>query len=135
MGAWGVGSFENDSAADWLAQLPAALPQTLDLTFRPVVAIEADLYLEEPEASEALAAAEVVAAIRGQPGVVIVTRPDVESWAQEHAGWLTPELVRSAVAAVDRIQSSSELQELWADSEEYEDWLAVVDDLRHRLQA
>ena len=135
MGAWGIGTFENDSAADWLADLPAALPQTLGLTFRPVVAIETDLYLEEPDASEALAAAEVVAAMRGHPGEAVANRPEVGAWAQEHAGWLQPDLVRDALAAVDRIRSSSELRDLWAESQEYESWLAVLADLRGRLQA
>ena len=134
MGAWGVGTFENDSAADWLAHIPAALPQTLGLTFRPVVAIEPDLYLEEPEASEALAAAEVVAAMRGHPGEAVANRPEVGEWAQEHASWLQPDLERDALVAVDRIRSSSELHDLWSETEEYESWLAVLDDLRDRLQ-
>jgi Domain of unknown function (DUF4259) len=81
MGAWGPAVFENDSAADWLAELPAALPQTLELTFRPVVATEPDLYLEEPETSEALAAAEVVAAMRGHPGEAVANNPNVRTWA------------------------------------------------------
>jgi hypothetical protein len=131
MGAWGVGTFENDAAADWLADLP----QTLGLTFRPVVAIEPDLYLEEPEASEALAAAEVVAAMRGHPGEAMANRPEVGEWAQEHSDWLQPHVERDALAAVDRIRSSSELHDLWAETEEYEGWLAVVSDLRDRLQA
>ena len=88
------------------------LRQTLGLTFRPVVAIETDLYLEEPAASEALAAAEVVAAMRGHPGEAVANRPEVGMWAQEHFGWLQSDLVWDALAAVNRIRSSSELRDL-----------------------
>ena len=31
MGAWGSGSFENDDAADWIAQLGAIGPDDLDI--------------------------------------------------------------------------------------------------------
>lgn len=68
MGAWGMGAFENDDASDWLAALDGAVPQRLRLTFERVTAIEPELYLEAPAASEAVAAAEVVTAMLGKPG-------------------------------------------------------------------
>ena len=43
MGVWGASVFENDSAADRLADLGAWLPETLEFTFRPVIAIESEL--------------------------------------------------------------------------------------------
>jgi hypothetical protein len=133
MGAWGVGAFENDSAADWIADLPAALPQTLRLTLRPVIAIEPDLYLDERDSSEAIAAAEVIAAMAGRPGDAVLRNPEVAEWAQEHSEWLDPDLVRDASAAVDRVHTSSELRDLWSESADYELWLAALDDLRRRL--
>lgn len=64
-GAWGVGSFENDDAADW----SSACSQSLGIG--PVVRALNDVfspgYLEAPQAAEAIAAAEVVAAALGRP--------------------------------------------------------------------
>jgi Domain of unknown function (DUF4259) len=69
MGAWGVGSFDNDDAADWLND---QLRRSADL--RPiqtaldaVAQLDPTGYLEAPEASAAVAAAEVVAALAGDP--------------------------------------------------------------------
>lgn len=66
-GAWGSGSFENDDALDLstnLAQQPdtALVYQTLRGAVRDRTA-----YLEAPDGSAAVAAAEVVAALKGHP--------------------------------------------------------------------
>ena len=135
MGAWGVGPFDNDSAADWVGDLEAAIPNTFVSTFRPVTAIEIDLYLEEPEASEAIAAAEVVAAMRGYPGDAVRNRPEVLAWAEQHVAWGSTDLVNEAVSAVQRVQTASELRDLWAESEDFQSWLAGVDDLLSRLRS
>ena len=132
MGAWGVGSFANDSAADWLSILSDAIPTTLSLTFRSVIGIEPDLFLEEPDASEGIAAAEVVAAMRGQPGSAVT--PSVVEWVATHSDWLTPSLVQEAIATVERVQSSSELRDLWSESTHFDAWLAELDDLLVRLR-
>jgi hypothetical protein len=128
MGAWGAGVFENDEALDWLADLadtndPQAIRDALALGGAP---IEAD------EAINALAAAEVVAALRGRPLLdppeqlqqVIALRHDAAD----------PELVPAALVAVKRVRESSELRELWEDVGA-EDWLAALVDLEARLRA
>jgi hypothetical protein len=56
MGAWGTGTFENDVACDFAADIaesgdPASLEKTLDR----VLAVQGD-YLEVPDAEQALAA-------------------------------------------------------------------------------
>ena len=57
MGAWGVAAFDNDDAMDWLIDLadegPELLESTLDLPPQGA---------EGPEAANAVAAAEMVAA-------------------------------------------------------------------------
>jgi hypothetical protein len=46
------------------------------------------------------------------------------------------ELVDQAQVVIDRIVGdNSELRELWEDSDEYEQWLATVADLRARVAA
>lgn len=132
MGAWGSGIFENDEASDFLASLDDALPQTLRLTLEPVTLVEEELYVEAIFASEALAAAEVVAAMRGKPGPSI-ERPEVMGWAEAHGDWLDGDLIRTAASAVRRTRANGELRDLWSESDEFEAWLACLDDLLARL--
>jgi hypothetical protein len=135
MGAWGTGPFDNDAAADWVGDLEAAIANTFASTFQPVTAIEIDLYLEEPEAGEAIAAAEVVAAMRGFPGDAVRDRPEVLAWAEQHVEWASTDLVNEAVSAVERVQAASELRDLWAESDDLQTWVAGLDDLLSRLRS
>jgi hypothetical protein len=127
MGAWGAGVFENDEALDWLSDLvekkdAQVIRDALSLGGAP---IEAD------EAINALAAAEVVAAMRGR---TLADPPDqlLEVVALGHDA--DPELVPAALVAVKRVREASELRELWEDVGA-EDWLAALADLEARLRA
>ncbi|HET7602086.1 MAG TPA: DUF4259 domain-containing protein [Gemmatimonadales bacterium] len=130
MGAWGVGPFENDDAGDWVWQLEEA--EDLALVQGALeAAAHADGSLESPTSSEALAAAEVVAALAGHPAPDL---PDeVQSWVSAHPDPVSPDLRALALAAVARVASDSELQELWAESEEGGEWSKRVEELRGRL--
>ena len=132
MGAWGTGNFANDSALDWVADLDeqqdglAYIEQTLRFVLE-----ETEAYVGERAMSSALAAAEVVAAMRNRPASYI---PDgAEQWVKTH-GEVDPQrvepLAEQASEVARQIRDDSELRELWdADPE----WLAVVDDLLARL--
>lgn len=131
MGAWGAGSFDNDDAMDWIAELEAeglpaaggALQDVLDL---------ADDYLEAPTCSNGLAAAEIVAALRGNPATDL---PDeVSAWLAAHPGAPGDDLVVSARQAVDAIAADSELAELWDESADPAEWRSAVSDLQSRLR-
>jgi hypothetical protein len=133
MGTWGTGTFENDGASDWVydleeAKAPASfLAETLKSGLN-------EEYLESTDASNALAAAEVVAALLGHPAANLPQ--SVTSWLSNHAGLeLPPDLREQAVAAVDRAHSPpSELLELWEESGEMENWLAGLTNLEARLK-
>ena len=62
MGAWGHGSFSNDAALDWLAELRGGDPDLFGEALDRIVAAEDDVYLDVDDCSAALAAAEIVAA-------------------------------------------------------------------------
>jgi hypothetical protein len=133
MGAWGAGSFENDGALDLIAELADGA----DLT--PVTSALAavnDLgpadYLEAPESEAAVAAAEVVAAIRGARGPAL---PDeVDEWLESHPSiGLTADLEDAAQRALARVRENSELRELWAEGDGLDTWLRSLDDLARRL--
>ena len=130
MGAWDAGSFENDDALDWLD----------DMESRGLVAVEEALrtaadagsaYLEAPDASVAIAAAEVVAALRGRPHLELPG--EVEAWMKLNRRAPDSALVDLARAAVERVRSDSELRELWEDSSP-QPWYDAVDDLLGRLR-
>jgi hypothetical protein len=129
VGAWGTGNFENDDAADWIAGLEEAEGiQPVVVALRSAIA---DGYLEAPDCTTALAAAEVVAAIRGKPATNLPKA--AAGWIRQHHPAVDDEVLRLARQAVHRIGTQSELLELWQDSDELEDWLATLKDLEHRL--
>lgn len=135
MGAWGAGSFENDSALDWLdsfcddsgagiAPIVEALTAIAELT-------SAD-YLEVDEASDAIAAAELIAALQGRPPLHL---PDcATAWLNAQHVIIDPGLIVLALGVVDRVKANSELQDLWSESGGPDsEWHAVIADLEMRL--
>lgn len=130
MSAWGFGSFENDDAADWIADLVEMNDEALiDEAFERAMEAKGG-YIEAPEASCALAAAEVVAALRGKPASEL---PDeIRGWLEGKPGPST-ERLQNARQAVAAVRKESELRDLWEEQEELEDWEPVVADLERRL--
>lgn len=144
MGAWGPGSFDNDIASDWAADLAdggdvAMVRDTLTTAAR----CPGDEYLESDEGAEALAAAEVVAAAKGRPLKAVpmgTSGPHALAWAAAHPGAGHADLVDLALEALDRIEAEeSELAELWAQETVAgvgaagPEWHSEVEDLRNRL--
>jgi hypothetical protein len=130
MGAWGVGTFENDDAGDWVYQLEEA--NDLDFVRDTLqAAADPDGYLEAPTCSMALAAAEVVAALAGRPAPDLPE--EVRTWVEAHRLTVLPDLRALSVQAVDQVAAGSELQELWAESEESAAWIGRLQELRSRL--
>ncbi|HSX64726.1 MAG TPA: DUF4259 domain-containing protein [Pseudoxanthomonas sp.] len=134
MGCWAIGSSGNDSAADWLGDLTA----TSDLSLvRATIArvLTADGYLDSPDATDALAAIEVLAAALGRPTAEAANQPELLEWIAQVKPSPEAKLVSDAQQAIDRILGlDSELRELWEDTEDFGDWQAEVRDLRSRLQ-
>lgn len=128
MGTWNVSSFANDDAQDWVALLVQAEDTALiEATLSHVV--ENEDYVEAPEAQQAVAAAETVAAMRKRPAR---DTPDaIATWVRQQSP-PSPDLVRLARRAVVHIQANSELSELWAEDNPL-DWSAAMADLAERL--
>ena len=130
MGSWGFGTFENDDAADWMADLAemgedALIDEALDRVLEAK-----DDFIEAPDASCALAAAEVVAALKGRPAQDLPD--DLRSWIE---GKSAPKdgIVSKAREAVAAVLKGSELRDLWEESDGLEDWQPIVQDLQRRL--
>ena len=129
MGTWGTGAFQNDDASDWLYELDETDGlEPIESALESV--LEAD-GIEAPDASMALAAAEVVAALAGKP---LVNLPD--GARTFIAGRPRPDaaLVEMAHRAVTAIGGKSELLDLWQDSEEFAKWKATLASLDGRLK-
>jgi hypothetical protein len=91
-------------------------------------------YLEAPEASEAIAAAEVVARLQGHFGIRDAYTESVDEWVAAHPLSVSTALVQRAHAALDRILTPpSELLELWEESEEFEAWKGTITELKNRI--
>ena len=131
MGAFGVGTFDNDDALDFVDELvesgdASILAAALD------EALRAD-YLEMPEASAALVASEVLAAKNLRPADDL---PDeLQTWVASAQLSLDEQILTRAQKAVARISTDSELSEEWGASELAEQWYAYLVDLRKRLDA
>ncbi len=132
MGTWGCGSFENDAASDWAAELTdqADLELVMDALTAAVQA--GDDYLEVDECHFAIAAAEVVAALRNAPGADLPG--EVADWVRQQNSAAERRAIDLALAAVQRVRTNSELQVLWAGSADADEWYAVLDNLEARLR-
>ncbi|MBA3658437.1 MAG: DUF4259 domain-containing protein [Gemmatimonadales bacterium] len=132
MGTWGGGSFENDDARDWLTRLLASDDLAV-VAAALEAATESGGYLMAPEASEAVAAAEIVAALLGRPASSL---PDaISAWVAARQVSDAAPLALAATRALDVVENGSELRDLWqeAGGPSLESWRRAIYDLRSRL--
>jgi hypothetical protein len=150
MGAWGAGSFQNDWALDWLgdlresgdaSQIQATLNRVVEhggTKHSPPSLLERlrgrrrhTDWLDADVASEALAAAEIIAAWLGHP---LAKLPDgIAEWVQKHSSSFKPDIVPLARQAVKIVRTNSELKDFWEEGDATE-WHQVIQDLDKRLQ-
>ncbi|MBS1997277.1 MAG: DUF4259 domain-containing protein [Cyanobacteria bacterium SZAS LIN-2] len=125
MGAWGCGSFENDGALDWLDQFQQK--KSIKLLERKIAT-----YNKAPEtADEVIACAEIVAALNGYPGDDLPA--DLEEWSEKQRSKMPPQLAHDAAMVVASILQNSELNDLWAESPDYQQWIDTQQNLIERL--
>ena len=149
MGTWGSGTFENDWALDWAADLRESPDHSPILTALEQVVVHGGTKYSSPSilerlrglsrhtdwltanvAARALAAAEVVSASLGRPPKKL---PDgISGWLQQHACSFPPDLSELALRAVMIVKTSSELKDLWEEGNATE-WRNGVEDLERRL--
>lgn len=135
MGAWGPNTFQNDTACDWLYELEESEDLSLvHVTIDRVLEV-GDRYLDSDLASEALAACEVIAQLKGHEGGDGSTTQEIKTWIKNHPRLPSQDLVDAALAAIDRILNPpSELVELWEEGDGGQDWKRIVKGLRLRVE-
>lgn len=129
MGAWGIGSFDNDDALDWIQELSRSGTKAIAAALNAITAAGED-YKEAPEASMAIAACEVVAAMRSRPATELP--PGVIEFLRG-GGQPDDAILENARVAIRRILGDSELEQLWRPSPDYRKWRALLEDLLRRL--
>jgi len=132
MGTWGMGTFENDDAADWLDELQSSGDgAVLQAALETHTTTEG--YLEAPEGVHIICACEIIAALLGQPA------PDlpagVEDWVQEHESLDVSSLIPIVCKKIDRVlDDGSELRDLWQENEaDFSIWRDSVLALKAKL--
>ena len=132
MGAWGVGSFDNDAACDWAYELEHS--GDLRVITQSVNAVFTDEFIDADLGAEAIAAIDVMARLRGRPMLKNSYTEVVDNWVDNHPLTLPQSLIDSAHKALQVLMSdASELRELWIDSDEIDAWLAEVKSLAAKL--
>ena len=135
MGAWSHESFGNDDACDWAARLDEYDDLSLVEATLDTVLEAGDDDLEAPEASEAIAAADVVARLQGNPGTADALPEELEAWVERIQLLPSADLAAKARRALDRVLAGpSQLMELWDESGESEAWQASVRELKGRIR-
>ncbi len=133
MGAWGTGSFDNDDAGDFLAEVTdsgdlALVREVLDNV------LTSTEYVEAPDACQAIVAAEIVAAALGRPTLAAQRRDDLARWLASIRPKIEADLVAQAREALSRILAeNSELRELWEETDDFAEWRALVSELGQQL--
>jgi hypothetical protein len=141
MGAWGINTFENDGAMDWLGDFlddPSEAKILEAFSAEPTViqrGLIARLMGKKPQefpaeldGEEVLAAAEVVATISGRPAT-----SNPEELTSPPKITLHSETSTKAVAAIDAMMANSNLKSCWEETDDFENWKATVQDIRKRL--
>ena len=134
MGAWSEHSFGNDTSCDWIYTFleNPGLP-IVDSTIQ--VVLKAEDYLDSDEASECLAACEVIARLQGKWGLRDSYSEELDQWIEANPTPVPDELRISADQAIQRILApNSELQQLWDEDGLNEDWHKAIEDLRERIK-
>ena len=133
MGAWGAGSFQNDTALDWYEEFRSAGAAAIEEAF--LTAETAD-YVDADEGTTALAAAEIVAAAFGKPPAD--GPADFNDLLARYQDFITelPDIRTRAISVARKILApSSELNELWQEAGDAAgEWTGLVNDLISRLE-
>ena len=130
MGAWGIKTFENDDASDWIYGLEEA--SDLSLIEDTLKLAESD-YLEEPDGCNILAALEVILVLQGKACSGLPE--EASAWAAKHVSLDTTSLVSLAITSLERVLSEdSEIKELWEESEDFQNWRSDVLSIKAALE-
>ncbi|MDJ0759964.1 MAG: DUF4259 domain-containing protein [Woeseiaceae bacterium] len=133
-GGWDTGPFDNDDALDWVWALTESNNlSVIDAALDGV--LESRDYIEAPTASMAIAAAEVLAALAGNPADALPE--EVTAWVDANELDVNTDMAAKARKVIKLVMDDerSELAQLWGDAPPLASaWRAGLEDLAQRLQ-
>ena len=136
MGAWSHEPFGNDTACDWAYGLDEQRDFSLVAKAIEAVLDNGSDYLDSDLASEAIAAAEILAKALGRGTQNDSYTEDVDAWVKSIAERPSQDLLSKANVALARIAGSdSELRELWEESDDFDSWESSVKALQSAVGA
>lgn len=141
MGTWSSATFGNDYAMDWAQDLQEYKNLELIESTLDHVIDNGHGELEAPFGAEALAAVEVLLllAARDAPAKIDADiDDDIRAWVAARKQKATPYLLEKAAAALELVLAeTSELQQLWRESDDHAAWrdsvVALQDAVKQRL--
>ena len=132
MGAWSEDAFGNDTACDWAGDF--CDDPSMDRVVQALNEVFADDYIDSDVGAEALAACEVIARLQGHFGYQNAYTEDIDAWCKGFGERPTEEHKDLAVRVIERLLGEdSELQELWDEDGENQDWHQEMESLRARI--
>ena len=131
MGAWDIGSFDNDDALDWVYELEEAEDFSILAEAFETVLGQRGAVPDASDSSIVVCAAEVTAGLLDSRSDEL---PDeVLAWMEDQ-----PEpseaLLKMASEALTIVLNKSELKELWAESDVYTEWEEGIRELLERMR-
>lgn len=136
MGAWSHDAFGNDTACDWAQDLADTSDLSLVADTLAAALAQAGEELDADAACEALAAIDVIARLRGQPGFHNSYTEAIDDWVARTRLVPPDTLLQQALQALDHIGGpGSELAALWEESDAADEWRASLAEQRARLLA
>jgi len=144
MGAWGIKNFENDTSLDFKDEILIKGKKLILNKIRFIIDFPKNNYPYSKDCEEALAAIEFVAAAKDRPcsdfpedalqWIVDQDILDFDTFLHKYFMRTSIDIISFSIIAIDRIRNNSELNELWKETDEYNNWLNILDDLKNRLQ-
>lgn len=132
MGAWGIGVWENDDAADFETELASKGSQVIEHALAQKTMGD---YSDESLCAKALAAADLIAAAHGNNSKDFPTQAaQAAEWLQANPYRPTQRSTNRALKVVQTIMTNSELANLWQETKEAASWKRSLKNLETRLQ-
>jgi hypothetical protein len=146
MGTWSSSTFGNDYAMDWAQDLQEYKNLELIESTLDYVIDNGAAELEAPVGAEALAAVEVLLLLAARDQAVDAAAAateigeEIRAWVAARKQKATPYLLGKAAAALELVLAgTSELDQLWRESDDHAAWrtgvAALQDAVRQRLLA
>ena len=133
MSAWGIKNFENDVALDFVAEV---IDNNGTLIKSFAEGFVTNFHTEETSLDECfafLALCELFAAIKKKPSDDVPS--ELTDWLERTLIELDNEPLKVCIKGLQLIINDSEAKEMYLDTEYFESWLDVQDDLLKRLKS